>query len=59
MGSRAIKHRAVDIGAIVGRRDPEGMQAIGPKGSEVNPCVQRSGATLGLLESGRPETGRL
>jgi hypothetical protein len=57
MGSRAIKHGAVDIGAIVGRRDPEGMQAIGPKGSEVNPCVQRSGATLGLLESGRPETG--
>jgi hypothetical protein len=43
MGSRAIKHRAVGIGAIVGRRDPEGMHAIGPEGSKVNPCVKRSG----------------
>jgi hypothetical protein len=42
MGSRAIKHGAIDIGAIVGRRDLEGVQATGPKGCEVNPCVKRS-----------------
>jgi hypothetical protein len=59
MGSRAIKHGSIDIGAAAGRRDPEGMQATGPKGSEVNPCLKRSGTTLGLLESGRPEAGRL
>jgi hypothetical protein len=58
-GSGAIKHRAVDIGAVVGHRDPEGMQATRPKGSGVNPCVKRSGTTLGLLEFGRPEVGRL
>jgi hypothetical protein len=59
MGSRAKKHGVVDIGAVVGHRDPEGMQATRPKGSEVNPCVKRSGTTLGLLESGRPEEGPL
>jgi hypothetical protein len=58
-GSRAIKDGAVDRGAAVGHRDQEGLQATRPKGSEVNPCVKRSGMTLGLLESGRPEAGSL
>jgi hypothetical protein len=58
-GSRAIKHGAVDIGAAIGRGDPGGMQATGPKGSYGNPCVKRSGTTLGLLESERPKAGRL
>jgi hypothetical protein len=36
-GSRAIKIRAVDRGAKVGRGDLEGMQASEPKGCEGNP----------------------
>jgi hypothetical protein len=36
MGSRAIKCRAVDRGATVGRSDLEGMKATGPTGCETN-----------------------
>jgi hypothetical protein len=32
MGSRAVKHGAVDMGAVVGRRDLEGLYATRPKG---------------------------
>jgi hypothetical protein len=42
MGSKAIKHGDVDMGGIVGHRDLEDVQATGPKGCEVNPCVKRS-----------------
>jgi hypothetical protein len=43
MGSGAIKHGAVDVGGAVGRRDQEGVQATGPEGCRINPCVKRSG----------------
>jgi hypothetical protein len=37
MGCRAIKRRAIDRGATVGRSDLEGMKATGPRGCETNP----------------------